>query len=148
MEDGEVRRMALPVDETSMEAADFGRCKRKQVYEYGLTRCLPLSGISRDTIDSQRSAAWMTREISTILPESSATTIEFIVNYIIGLARTQGLDAIRDDEVSQDLLYGYAPQFAGELQAFLESSLSMEDYDKYVAYKTSLKEETAQQECH
>jgi len=87
----------------------------------------------------ERILPWIDRELMVLLgPDYQTSTIYTVRTYLQSLVQRHG---IRSSETVKNLtpfLYENTDRFLHELNAFCQSSLSLEDYDKYVQYAREL----------
>ncbi|KAI9502102.1 hypothetical protein GGI25_003595 [Coemansia spiralis] len=128
--------------------AGLGMRKRKAVYEYKLrrtintatgarrTHVIQIPELLKSSIDAQRCRLWIRRDLQVILNTSDVDLVELL---IISLVKQTGKLDFATDTSSPSVssfLGDKTNQFQDELCAFIESSLDIYSYDRYVAYDT------------
>ncbi|KAJ1955823.1 hypothetical protein EC988_001673 [Linderina pennispora] len=141
----QVRVYGRPED--SQKDSEQGHRKRMAVYSRSLRRAAFLSETStrtrvskspelvRQAIVSGRCRAWVQRDIAVILDTSDTTILEELVVSIIKDSGT--LDNQVVGPLIEPVLGLHTEIFVDELAAFMDSTLPMAMYDRYIAYDTA-----------
>ena len=110
------------------------RCQKRQEFRKGNSVEELFSDKSLDW--RNRISRWIDRELTVLLPDGeSSLTVKLYIQSLIQRNGFKSLETIRN---LKPFLYENTKRFLDELEAFCHSTLSMEDYDKYVQYKQGI----------
>ncbi|KAJ1947983.1 hypothetical protein FBU59_001802 [Linderina macrospora] len=131
--------------EDTQRDAEQGYRKRMAVYSRNLHRAVPETSIRtciskspelvRQALAGNRCRAWVRRDIEVILDTTDTAIFEELI--VSAIRESGSLDCRVVGPRIEPILGSYTDIFIDELAAFVNSTLPMETYDRYIVYDTA-----------